>query len=258
MTGDPTVSARALASRRNGARSRGPGTAAGKAKSARNALKHGLCARTLLLDDEDAAALAALASAARAELAPEGALQAELVTRIVAAAWRARRADRLEAALLSRHLAEQPGDPQAALGHGLMRDGHGSRALDTLVRYRGTVLAELFRALGALKALQAELHDRQAMCAPAIGRSNDDLCTSTARRPASSQQRNEPEKGRQDNMLVWACRADPSGMVSATVLDSQADCGARHGLPAAAGRAGSPARKFSQPDGAAGNSRPTR
>jgi hypothetical protein len=57
-------------------------------------------------------------------------------------------------------------------------------------------------------------------------------------------------------MLVWACRADPSGVVSATVLDSQADWGARHGLPAAAGRAGSPARKFSQPDGAAGISRP--
>jgi hypothetical protein len=43
----------------------------------------------VLLDDEDAAALAAFAAATRAELAPEGAFQAELVTRIVAAAWRA-------------------------------------------------------------------------------------------------------------------------------------------------------------------------
>jgi hypothetical protein len=136
MTRDPTVSARALASRRNGARSRGPKTAAARARSARNALKHGLYARTVLLDDEDVAALAALDAAARAELAPVGAVQAELVTRIVAAAWRARRADHLEAALLDRHLAEQPDDPKAALGYGLMRDSHGPRALDTLVRYR--------------------------------------------------------------------------------------------------------------------------
>jgi hypothetical protein len=52
----PQLGARVLASRRNGARSRGPKTAAGRARSAGNALKHGLCARRLtLLADEDAA-----------------------------------------------------------------------------------------------------------------------------------------------------------------------------------------------------------
>jgi hypothetical protein len=51
-----TLSARALASRQNGARSRGPRTAAGKARSAQNALKHGLCAKKLLvLREEDPA-----------------------------------------------------------------------------------------------------------------------------------------------------------------------------------------------------------
>lgn len=40
------------ASRRNGARSRGPKTAAGKAKSARNALRHGLRARQSVSADE--------------------------------------------------------------------------------------------------------------------------------------------------------------------------------------------------------------
>jgi hypothetical protein len=77
----------------------------------------------------------------------------------VTAAWRARRADRLEAALLGCHLgadAKDAGSAQAALGAGLMRDGHGPRALETLVRYRGSVLAELFRTLAALKLLQAE------------------------------------------------------------------------------------------------------
>jgi hypothetical protein len=63
--------ARALASRRNGAKSRGTRTAAGRAHAARNALKHGLCARTLvLLDDEDKAAFGAFEAAVHAKLAP--------------------------------------------------------------------------------------------------------------------------------------------------------------------------------------------
>jgi hypothetical protein len=95
----------------------------------------------------------------RAELAPAGALEADLVTRIVTAAWRARRADRLEAALLSRHLPDKPvadlRERQVELGYGLMRDGHGPRALQTLVRYRGSVLAELLRSMDALQALRS-------------------------------------------------------------------------------------------------------
>ena len=95
----------------------------------------------------------------QAELAPEGALQESLASRIVIAAWRSRRADRLEQALLGRYVAlanDADPDPQAALGAGLIQDGHGARALDTLLRYRGSALAEWFRALAALKRLQAD------------------------------------------------------------------------------------------------------
>ena len=37
-----------------------------------------------------------------------------------------------------------------------MRDGHGPRALQTLIRYGEFVLAELFRALAALETLRAQ------------------------------------------------------------------------------------------------------
>jgi hypothetical protein len=69
-------------------------------------------------------------------------------------------------------------DRQAALGAGLMRDGNGPRALETLVRYRGAVLAELFRSLGALQALQAEA--RAPVARAAVGGA---ALSSSARRP---------------------------------------------------------------------------
>jgi hypothetical protein len=144
--------ARAEASRRNGAQSRGPKTPEGKARSAQNALKHGLRAQKfVVVGDEKAAEFAALEAALSDELAPEGALQRLLAGRIARAAWRLERAERIEAELFVRHA-----DRDRNLGLALIRDGHGSRAFDTLLRYRGSALAELWRALRLLKALQAE------------------------------------------------------------------------------------------------------
>jgi hypothetical protein len=80
-----------------------------------------------------------------------GALQAVLARRVVAAAWRLERAERLEVELFAEHHL-----PGRSLGLALIRDGNGARSFDTLLRYRGGTLAELWRALRTLKALQAE------------------------------------------------------------------------------------------------------
>ena len=94
----PVSNARAEASRKNGAKSRGPKTSEGKARSARNALKHGLrAAKHIVLPYEDAAEFAAHEAALLAELAPQGALQTMLARRVAVAAWRLARADRLAA-----------------------------------------------------------------------------------------------------------------------------------------------------------------
>jgi hypothetical protein len=91
-------SARAEASRRNGAKSKGPKTSEGKARSAQNALKHGLRAQKhVVLPGESAAEFVALQAALIEELAPVGALQSVLAQRVVAAAWRLARAERLAA-----------------------------------------------------------------------------------------------------------------------------------------------------------------
>jgi hypothetical protein len=196
----PTSAARAEASRRNGAMSRGPRTPEGKARSAQNALKHGLRAqRFVLLADEDGAGFRALEAALLADLAPAGALQAVLAQRVAVAAWRLARADRIEAELL----ADQRGEPD--LGLVLTRDGHGARAFPTLLRYRGTALAELTRCLRALKALQAG----QAAAAelPAGRPSDRPARRSPARtsaspppdRPAPRRNPSEPERQRHPN-----------------------------------------------------------
>ena len=65
----PISNARIEASRKNGAKSRGPRTPDGKARAAQNALKHGLRAQKyLVLPDEDAAEFAELEAALVAEL----------------------------------------------------------------------------------------------------------------------------------------------------------------------------------------------
>ncbi len=146
--GDAAVdlfSARAAASRANGAKSKGPRTAEGKARVSQNALKHGMCAKKfLLLPYDSRAEFGALESALLEELRPEGALETLLARRLIAAAWRLARADRLEFEMLV------DGDRRRTPGGALTRDGGAERAFATLVRYRNGAQAEFFRMLKAL------------------------------------------------------------------------------------------------------------
>ena len=155
--------ARAEASRRNGAKSRGPKTPEGKARSSRNALKHGLRAQHLVaLGDEDLDAFDALEAALMAELAPQSALQAVLARRIVTASWRLERAERMEGELFAQNIRGT-----TSFGLAMIRDCNGARAFDTLLRYRRGTLAELWRSLRTLKELQAEAAAQQEALAPA-------------------------------------------------------------------------------------------
>jgi hypothetical protein len=97
----PVSHGRAEASRRNGARWRGPKTPDGKARAAQNALKHGLRAQKhVVLPQEDAAEFAQFQAALLEELAPVGVMQTVLARRIVIAAWRLAHADRMEVEVL--------------------------------------------------------------------------------------------------------------------------------------------------------------
>ena len=180
----PVSNARAEASRKNGAKARGPKSPEGKARSAQNALKHGMRAhKYVLLPQEDGAAFQALETTILAELAPVGVLQTLLARRVAVAAWRLERADRMEAEVL-----EFRSYDDANPGLALIRDGNATRSFDTLMRYRGAAMAEFMRALRALKALQAE----HAATQPHVAAH----ATPLAPRPAAANrpQPNEPER----------------------------------------------------------------
>jgi hypothetical protein len=93
---------RAEAARLNGAKSRGLRTPEGKARSARNALKHGLTAQAFaLLPGEDAHAYHELLDGLARRYRPKDELAAHPVQRLASVMWRQQRADRLEAEVLT-------------------------------------------------------------------------------------------------------------------------------------------------------------
>ena len=95
----PRSEAQREAARANGARSCGPTSAEGKARSSMNAFRHGLCSPAVLAPGEDPEAFAALLAALRAEHRPADATADLLVERLAVTLWKLDRCDRLEAQL---------------------------------------------------------------------------------------------------------------------------------------------------------------
>ena len=128
--------------RANGALSHGPVSAEGKARSALNAARHGLCARTMVLGEgEDGGELAGLRAALLRRWQPVDAAEAHLVEELVFAAWRQVRLRAVEDAVLAR--AERGEPPSPALP-----------SLATLMRYRGRIERDGRQAVEQLAALR--------------------------------------------------------------------------------------------------------
>src|SRR2546430_678450 len=85
--------------RRNAQFSTGPVTAAGKQRSRRNAIRHGLTAETIIDALEDAEDYAAFELAIAADFEARSAVERELVLRLASLLWRLRRATAIESGL---------------------------------------------------------------------------------------------------------------------------------------------------------------
>ena len=98
------------ANRRNAQKSTGPTTEEGKQNVRLNALKHGLCAQTIVLPHEDAQAYQERLEAWTADIRPRTTMEAYLVDRAVRISWQLDRADFHEQHRLTRRVREHRGD----------------------------------------------------------------------------------------------------------------------------------------------------
>ena len=91
-----TSEAKLEANRQNARKSTGPKTPKGRAVVAKNAMKHGLLSKEVLMAHESKADFLAFARKMQAELSPMSELEELLVDRIISTVWRLRRAIAIE------------------------------------------------------------------------------------------------------------------------------------------------------------------
>jgi hypothetical protein len=159
----PTTILRSQTARLNGAKSHGPKTPEGRARSALNSTRHGLTSARTLLNTESEAEFQTFRASYFRELAPRNQLEADLVEQLVAARWRLQRISSIETALLNVELVKQEprfreeftgldDDCRLALAFRTLCDE--SRALEVLNRYEARHERTCIKVLETLAMLR--------------------------------------------------------------------------------------------------------
>ena len=175
-----------VANRRNAGLSTGPKTAAGKAAASKNALKHGILSRQVVLPDEDPGEFEDFRRRLTEDLKPTGELETVFAERIMLGAWRLRRVVRLEAAVIRAQESELQAFPDLAtrmaaasrvsdmpsaaaqaspqldeqarselnVYTAMVRDANGTNQLERLRRYETTIEKSLLSSIHELERLQ--------------------------------------------------------------------------------------------------------
>jgi hypothetical protein len=162
------------ANRANAAKSTGPRSQAGKARSRLNSWKHGLSAKMLIIIGENADDFDELRAALMDEHDPQSILECEMVERLAVILWRLRRVPFFEAAILnlrhhqvwhendygSRCMAERQYEDDEAdevhFGIALMHGNYGD-ILGKIGRHETTLMNAFAKTLHQLLLLR---HDR--------------------------------------------------------------------------------------------------
>ena len=119
--------------------STGPRTLEGKARSSKNATKHGFLSSEVLLPKESSKSLNILIDCIYNDLQPKGAMEEILVERIISAVWKLRRLGRLGSQ------GFEIGDLSCLVSY---------QCMGIFSRYETRIERSLFRSLSELKKLQ--------------------------------------------------------------------------------------------------------
>ncbi len=138
----------------NALSSTGPKTPAGKMRSSRNAMKHGLRSRYVLLEDEDEELFVRMRSELLAELRPQGEMETFLALRIAAGIWRLSRVLRVEQEIFQERIGAVFQGEKTPGKAFLMDCCNGVNAFFKLSRYEGEIDRGVTRALHELQRLQ--------------------------------------------------------------------------------------------------------
>ena len=153
------------ASRVNGAKSRGPVTAAGKQRSSRNSIRHGLTSKIVVLSNESQEEYGRVFQAYVARWEPADEPERDLVGDIVSARWRLNRDLAMEAAALDHEMDRQSPqirqdyesiDEETRCTLALKTLADQGRALAHLSRHESRIRRGLQRAIEELRSMQAE------------------------------------------------------------------------------------------------------
>jgi hypothetical protein len=122
--------------------------------SSKNATKHGLLSRGVVLSDEDAAEFELFERQMRKALRPHGGLERSLAARAIAAAWRLHRLERIEALMLDAGRKNWLGE-DVGLSNGFIGVCVNGDAYSKLGRYEAGIERAFYRALHELQRVQA-------------------------------------------------------------------------------------------------------
>jgi hypothetical protein len=183
MPTKPKSSKKSATARANGAKSHGPSTAAGRARSSQNALRHGLAVRdaalptvSVVLDDESPADFQRLLNSYLDEFTPTSPIEVELIETMVSARWRLRRLANIETTLLANEMETTVDDIHnffADVDREPTVEDHlayafkllaGGASLHLLNRYEGTIgrsYARAFKQLQLLRSLRVRVQPNE-------------------------------------------------------------------------------------------------